>query len=67
MFPNIEAERGRLKMSQEYLAEVLGVSPRTLSNWLTGKTDISVEALIKMSKLFHCTVDYLLGLNDPAA
>lgn len=67
MFPNIEAERGRLKMSQEYLAKMLDVSPRTLTNWLSGKTDISVSALVKMSKLFHCTVDYLLGLDDPAA
>lgn len=65
MFPNIEAERGRLKISQEYLAQILGVSPRTFTNWMGGKTDIPATALIKMAQLFHCPVDYLLGLDPP--
>lgn len=66
MFPNIEAERGRTKISQNYLAEHLGVSLSTLKNWMSGKTDIPAVALIKMSKLWGVSIDYLLGLtNNP--
>lgn len=63
MFPNIEAERVRLKMSRTYLAELLGVSLRTYSNWMNGVRDIPSSALIKMSQLFHCTTDYLLDVQ----
>lgn len=62
-FPNIEAERARRKLSQQYLAECLGVSLRTFSNWMSGKTEIPCSAIIKLSKLFNCSADYLLGLN----
>lgn len=63
MFPNIEAERARLKMSQQYLAECLGVSVRTLSNWMGGKTEIPCSAITRMAKLFGCSTDYLLGFD----
>lgn len=64
MFPNIEAERGRTKTSQEQLAIVLGVSPRTIRNWLAGKSEIPCSALTKMSGMWGCSTDYLLGLTD---
>ncbi|WP_074017463.1 helix-turn-helix domain-containing protein [Anaeromassilibacillus senegalensis] len=64
MFPNIEAERVRRKMSRQYLSEVLGVSLRTLSNWVNGKTEIPAAAIITMAKLFKCSTDYLLGLDE---
>lgn len=69
MFPNIDAERGRNRMSQEYLAKTLGVSPRTFRNWMTGKTEIPGSALVKMSRMFSVSTDYLLGLErrDPNA
>lgn len=63
MFPNIEAERGRTKMSQQYVASVLGVSQRTFSNWMSGKTEIPSSALVKMSKLWGKSTDYLLGVD----
>lgn len=64
MFLNIEAERARRKLSQQYLAEYLGVSPRTFSNWIGGKTEIPCSAITKMSQLFDCSTDYLLGISD---
>lgn len=68
MFPNIEAERARTKMSQQYLAEYLGVSIRTFSNWMNGKSDIPCSAIAKLAKLWGKSTDYLLGLtNDKAS
>ncbi len=67
MFPNIEAERVRLRMSRTYLAELLGVSLRTYSNWMNGTRDIPSSALVKMAKLFHCSTDYLLDVQNKSA
>ena len=59
-YPNIDAERARKGISNDRLAESLGVSRKTLYNWLT-KGNIPLSALIDMADLFGCTIDYLLG------
>lgn len=59
-FPNIEAERARYSMSQEDLAEKLDVERKTYYNWLTSG-NIPVRYLIRLSDIFDCSVDYLLG------
>ena len=59
-YPNIEAERARKGFSNDSLAKELGVSRKTLFNWMN-KGNIPVSALIKMADMFSCTVDYLLG------
>lgn len=63
MFPNIDAERARMGLSRAALAAMLGVSYSTMKNWMRGTTDIPASKITEMSKLFHCTTDYLLGLN----
>ena len=64
MYPTINAERGRLRMTQYELAEHLGVTSNTVGRWLRGVTDVPASKIIKMAELFHCTTDYLLGLDD---
>lgn len=64
MFPNIDAERARLGWSRVDLANHLGISYSTLKNWLRGSTEIPASKITEMSKLFHCSTDYLLGLLD---
>ncbi len=59
-YPNIEAERARVGMNMEALAAELGVTRKTLYNWINGG-NIPQSALNKMSTIFHCSVDYLLG------
>lgn len=59
-YPNIEAERARKGISNDSLAEKLGVARKTLYNWME-KGNIPVSALIQMADLFGCTIDYLLG------
>ncbi len=60
---NIEAERARGRMTKEELAARLGISPRTYTNYIKGNTPIPSDVLLDMSRLFHCTTDYLLGLD----
>ena len=46
------------------LAEILGVAQNTYSQYETGKIPWTDEALIKLSKFYNVTTDYLLGLTD---
>ena len=47
-------------MTQEKLAERLGVSRQTVSKWETGEVCPELDKLIELSKLFSCTIDALL-------
>jgi transcriptional regulator with XRE-family HTH domain len=53
--------RQKLNITQEKLAEAMGVSKSTISQWESDTNEPSVEALIKLADLFGVTVDYLLG------
>lgn len=59
-YPNIEAERARKGVSKDTLAEKLGVTRKTLYNWME-KGNVPLSALITMADLFDCSIDYLLG------
>ena len=59
-YPNIDAERARKGLSNDRLAEELGVARKTLYNWLNNG-NIPLTALIKMADMFGCSIDYLLG------
>ena len=63
-YPNIDAERSRRNMSLDKLAKELGVTRKTVYNWME-KGDIPQAALEKMSVIFDCTIDYLLGHMAP--
>ena len=47
-------------MTQEKLAERMGVSRQTVSKWETGEAVPDVEKLLGLSRLFSCTLDALL-------
>jgi len=47
-------------LSQEQLAEMLGVSRQAVSKWESGQSLPEVEKLIAMGELFGVTIDYIL-------
>lgn len=49
--------------SQVDLARHLNITKQTVSNWENDNIQPSVEMLIRLSKLFGVTTDYLLGLE----
>ena len=61
---NINAERGRVKMSQEKLAAHLGVTAKTLRLWVDGVNAMPTDKLLMIAELFNCSTDYLLGMSD---
>ena len=50
-------------ISQEKLAEMMGLSRQTISKWEAGTSKPDADALIGLSNLFHISVDSLLR-ND---
>lgn len=51
-------------MTQEQLAEKLNVSRQTISKWESGSTSPDLESIVKVSKLFHVSLDDLLTEGD---
>lgn len=51
-------------LKQRELAEILGCSQRVYSNYERGDLDIPTEVLIKLSRHYGVSVDYILGLTD---
>ncbi len=52
-------------IKQEILAKELGVTQTTISNWESGAREPDIQMLIKISKYFDVTVDYLIGNDMP--
>lgn len=46
------------------LAQHLGVAKQTVSNWENENIQPSVEMLVRLSKTFNVTTDYMLGLES---
>lgn len=50
-------------MKQSDLAKLLYLSADTISCWELGKSFPSIESIIKLTKIFGVTSDYLLGIE----
>lgn len=60
----IASERVRIGLSQDDLAEKLGLKSRvTISSYESGG-EIPGSKIVAMTRLFNCSADYLLGLTD---
>ena len=56
--------RVRCKMTQEFVAESLGVSRQAVSKWETGTADPSTSNLLALAKLFGVSAEELLRQVD---
>ena len=52
------------EMTQQELADQLGLTKYTISSYETDKSDPSDEIKIQLAQIFNVSVDYLLGLVD---
>lgn len=51
-------------LTQKQLADELGASKQNISDWENGKSETSFSMLIKISKYFNVSIEYLLGIED---
>lgn len=56
----IAKQRKEHSFTQDQLAEILGVSRQSVSKWESDIAYPETEKLIKLGKLFDCSMDYLL-------
>lgn len=53
--------RKKARLSQQALADQIGMFRNTISNWETGYSQISLENAKNVAEYFGVTIDYLLG------
>ncbi len=53
--------RKKARLSQQQVADYIGISQNTYSYWENEKYNVDSESLRKLSELFNTSVDYLLG------
>ena len=51
-------------ITQEYAAELLGVSRQSISNWENNKSYPDIISVIKMSDIYSISLDHLLKDKD---
>ncbi|MBE6881923.1 MAG: helix-turn-helix transcriptional regulator [Ruminococcaceae bacterium] len=51
-------------INQVKLAEALGVTKQSVSNWENDNIQPSIEILMKLAEYFCVSTDYLLGLEE---
>lgn len=56
----IKEHRTRCKMTQEFVAESIGVSRQAVSKWESGASDPSTSNLFALAKLFGVSAEELL-------
>ena len=56
----LKAHRTRCRMTQEFVAESLGVSRQTVSKWENGSADPSTTNLLALAKLYGVAAEELL-------
>lgn len=61
---NLASERVRKGMTQQDLADALEVSVKTVVKWENDTTTMPGAAMVLASKLFGCSMDYLLGATE---
>ena len=60
-FENIRSLRIDNGHTQKQIAEILGVSQNTYSQYEIGVLNYPIDALIKLADFYNVSIDYLLG------
>lgn len=60
----IKILREELNMTQQELADKLDGAKSTVAMYEKGDRKPSMEVLLKLSEIFDCSIDYILGKSD---
>lgn len=61
----LKAHRMRCQMTQEFVAETLGVSRQSVSKWENGASDPNTSNLVALAKLYNVSPEELLRCVAP--
>ena len=66
MYKRIRDLREDSDLTQKQVSSALNCSQQLYSNYELGQRDIPTDILIKLSKFYNVSVDYILGISDVA-
>ena len=64
MYQRIRDLREDHDLTQKQLAQALNCSQQVYSNYELGQRDIPTDILIKLSRFYQVSTDYILGISD---
>ncbi|MBS7389768.1 MAG: helix-turn-helix transcriptional regulator [Oscillospiraceae bacterium] len=64
MYIRIRNLREDSDITQAEMSKILNCSQQVYSNYELGQRDIPTDILIKLSKYYNVSIDYLLGLTN---
>lgn len=65
-YPRIKDLREDRDLSQQQIADYLGMKQPQYSRYERGLRDIPTDVLIRLAQYYHTSTDYILGLtNNP--
>jgi len=64
MYQRLRDLREDHDLTQKELSQKLGMSQTGYSKYETGENDIPTTILIKLSRIYQVSIDYLLGETD---
>ena len=62
---NIKSRRMQLKMSQEYVADQLGISRQAVAKWESGQSRPTSSNLTELAALFEMYLNWSIRRNGP--
>lgn len=65
MVPGLKDAIRKANIMQNELAEIIDVSPLTVSRWVQGKAEPSLSTVMELSRVLKCKPQELLGLDLP--
>lgn len=63
-YPRLKDLREDRDMSQQQVADYLGMKQPQYSRYERGLRDIPTDVLIRLAKLYNTSTDYILGLTN---
>lgn len=64
MGEKLRSLRTENKLTQKQIADRIGLAISAVSSYESGTRYPSYESLVKLSRIFHVSTDYLLGLTE---
>ena len=64
MLPNIRLLRREMGVSQQALADAIGLSQQSINHYENHNIEPDIQTLRQMADFFHTSVDYIIGHTD---
>lgn len=60
----VRSLREERNLTQDRVADIIGVSQRTYSDYESGRLRIPVDRLMALAQFYDCSLDYISGASD---